>query len=212
MINNIIQLNDNPDKDILVNIANLLKKGGIIIYPTETLYGLGCDALNEEAVKKVFKLKGRDFKKPLPVIIHNLSLLKEIVEEITPLGKSLIDRFWPGPLTLIFKASAKVPDILTAGTKKIGVRISSNKLATDIVSFLSSPISATSANFSDDKASNRIDEIPEKLKKEVDIVIDYGKLSQNLGSTIVDVSENKIKIIREGVIPKDILFKESQQF
>jgi L-threonylcarbamoyladenylate synthase len=190
----------NPEADLLAQSVKILKAGGVIAYPTETFYGLGVDARNLEAIEKLFAVKGRDFRNPIPIIIANVSDLDRIVTAIPDLGRKLIDRFWPGPLTLIFGAALSIPDRLTAGTGKIGIRISSNPIARLLAQQLSGPLTSTSANRSGQKECVTAREVLEKIGDELDCIIDGGKTPGGKGSTILDITREPPVVLRAGVI------------
>jgi len=197
------------DKERVNNIdkaVEILKRAGLIIYPTETFYGIGADALNPDAVRKIFKIKGRTERKPLPLIISDIRMLDLLEVEINKKSALLIESFWPGPLTILFRVRRELPDGVVSGDKKVGIRISSNPIAREIVHLLDSPVTATSANLSGDNNPENISDISEKLLKSVDAVIDAGKLQGGLASTIVDPTVSPIRIIREGAISSTKIF------
>jgi L-threonylcarbamoyladenylate synthase len=177
------------------------EKGGIIAYPTETFYGLGVDPFNRHALERLFELKGRSFKSPVAVIIARTEMLNRLTGDITPVAERLIKRFWPGPLTMIFRAKDNVPCELTAGTGKIGARVSSNETATRLSSLLDSPLTSTSANPSGRPPARTAKEVLGYFNGGIDVLIDGGRLYGKKGSTIVDATEDHIKIIRHGDIP-----------
>lgn len=192
---------------MLQKAISILTNGGVIAYPTETVYGLGVDATNEEALKNLFLVKGRDFKKPVSVLIHAVSVLPQLVESVSPSAQKLMDAFWPGPLTLIFSARPSVSSLLTAGTGKIGVRISSHPLANSLVSAFGKPITATSANASGMPECMSAGKVLQQLGDCINLVIDGGISSSLLTSTIVDLSSEQPLIVREGIIPTAKVFQ-----
>ncbi len=175
-----------------MEIIEILKKGGIIAFPTDTVYGIGADAQNKIAVKKIYDLKGRDYRKPLILFIHDKKELGKYVKEIPAGAKRLIDEFWPGALTLIFKAKEECPIKAEDGT--IGIRIPNNKEILKILKVYKNPLATTSANPSGEAPPRSAKEI--KLK--VDYVINGGKTKYNLPSTVLKVSEKPFKILRRG--------------
>lgn len=183
--------------------AQVILNGGVVLYPTETIYGLGANALNVEAVEKVFEIKQRDRSKPILVLIPDLESLDGLVMEVPEVGRSLMKFFWPGPLTLVFKASPVVSPILTANTGKIGVRLSSDKFCTRLLSVCKIPITSTSANVSGEPNPSSIKKINSRIKDMVDLIIDGGTLNTSVPSTVVDVSSGIAKLVREGVISFD---------
>src|SRR3990172_13353259 len=182
-------------------VRDIFKKGGIIAYPTETFYGLGVDPFNETAVKKLFNLKGREADKPISILVKDKKMLAEVAEEIPLSAEKLIKKFWPGPLTIILKAKKSIPITLRAGTGTIAVRISSNTITQKLLEAIDSPITTTSANPSGKKSPVTASEVMNYFKNKVDLILDGGVLSGKLGSTIVDVTEGDLKIIRAGEIP-----------
>ena len=182
-----------------------LKRGDVIVFPTETVYGLGADALNPAAVERIFQLKGRNPDTPIPVIVADQAMLKDLVEEIPPIAKNLIEQFWPGPLTLVLPAAPGIPRQLLNRTGGVGVRISSQVIATQLARELGRPLTATSANPSGRPAAATIEQAQDYFAGEIEIFIDGGKLPSKTGSSVVEVIENRIKIIREGEISVESL-------
>ncbi len=178
---------------------------GIIAYPTETFYGLCVNPFDLIAIKKLFALKGRPPEKPITLIVRDRSMLDRVASGITPLAERLMERFWPGPLTIIFNASPDVPKELTGGTGTLGVRISSNPVATRLSSLLDSPITATSANPADKDAPVAPQDVIGYFDGEIDILIDGGRLAGKRGSTIVDARGDNLVIVREGEISAESL-------
>jgi len=195
----------NPAEDALGKALAVLRGGGVIAYPTETFYGLGADAGNEEAVEKIYAIKGRTFSKPLPLIIGDRNDLDRYVERIPETARILMADFWPGALTLVFEASRFVLPRLTGGTGKIGIRLSSHPIASRLSGMLSRPVTSTSANLSGEKECSSADDIPEALRDRVDAVIDGGRTPGGLGSTIVDVMTDPPSLLRAGVIPPSLI-------
>jgi L-threonylcarbamoyladenylate synthase len=182
-------------------IVDDLKNGKIMIYPTETVYGIGCDAFNEAAVNKIFEIKKRPLSKSLILLIRNIEMIKELTVEITPIAEQLIKAFWPGPLTMIFKAKPGISKLLTGKTGTIALRQSPYPLITSIFGDFHHPLVSTSANISNDKISTTIDEIATNITDNVDLIIDGGKIS-SVPSTVIDVTDNRIVYVREGAIKK----------
>ena len=192
-------------------VRDIFKEGGMIAYPTETFYGLGVDPFNEAAVNKLFKLKARDPDKPISILIKDEKMLLELVEEIPSSAEILRKKFWPGPLTIIFKAKKIIPSVITGNTGKIAVRISSNPITQKLLEIIDSPITTTSANPSGKKSPVTAGEVADYFGDKIDLIIDGGLLSGKLGSTIVDATEEKLKVIREGEIPIKTVLASVQQ-
>ncbi len=185
--------------------AQIILGGGIIAFPTETFYGLAADAQNEAALKKIFQVKKREEGKPLLLLIADRSWLKGLVQDISPLAERLMDRFWPGPLTLVFQASPQLSLLLTAGTGKIGVRLSPHPVTQALVQAVGRAITGTSANLSGQPGILTAREVFQSLGESLDAVLDGGKTAGGPGSTVLDVSDPSPRLIREGMISRNDL-------
>lgn len=184
--------------------ASVLREGEIIIYPTETLYGMGALALNEESVKKIFKIKERSYGKPIPILVKDEEMLSRFVE-VTEEASRLIDKFLPGPLTLVLRQKKNLPDLISAGTRKAAVRISNYPFVRRLFDSVSEPLTSTSANLSGEGNLFNFDEIYRTFKGEVALIVDSGSLPQSRGSTVIDLTVKPPRIVREGDISKDVL-------
>jgi L-threonylcarbamoyladenylate synthase len=184
----------------LTGAVAALGRGEVIVFPTETLYGLGADALNAAAVEKVFQLKGRQPNNPFPVLVSDRSMLNTLVASLPPLAERLMERFWPGPLTLVLPARNDIPRPLVNSTGGVGVRVSSQPIATQIVKMLGRPVTATSANPSGQPGALTIAQAIIYFAGKIEIFVDGGVLTNQTGSTVAAVNGNKVKIIRAGAI------------
>jgi L-threonylcarbamoyladenylate synthase len=182
-----------------------LRRGEVIVFPTETLYGLGAQALNQTAVDAVFRLKGRDPSAPIPVLVADQAMLDQLVATTTPMAKELMQRFWPGPLTLVLPARANIPKPLLNTSGGIGVRISSQPIAMELVQTLGAPLTATSANPSGAEPARTLAEAINYFSDSVSVFMEGGTLGSKTGSTVAEVRDNKLKIIREGEIRRTSL-------
>ncbi len=189
----------NLDK-IAKDIALFLKKGKVGAIPTETFYGLSANPFSEKALKRIFQIKGRNFNKPILLLIGKLEQLLLVVDEIPPAAERLISKFWPGPLTIVFKAKDNLSPFLTAGTGTIGVRLSSSPVVRKICETFELPITGTSANISGKPPARSAEEVLKKLP-EIDFILDGGKLYTKAPSTVISVIGDKLNLIREGEIP-----------
>jgi L-threonylcarbamoyladenylate synthase len=194
--------------DEMDEIVDVLRNDGVIVYPTETYYGLGANGFSVKAIQDVFRLKKRESSKPLSIIISDISMLDPIVSDIPPLFPPLIAEFWPGPLTIILKASPKIPvEMQEEGT--IGVRLTGHNWVRSLVSRARFPITATSANISGEKEISTASEAKKMFLGKVDLIVDGGRTPGMAPSTIVDLSKGMPRLIREGRISarelKDIL-------
>ncbi len=206
MMTKMIKINpENPEPEKIAEAVALLKRGGVIAFPTETFYGLGADAGNDSAVRRIFGIKGRDFCNPIPLIIGKKEDLPGLVKDIPALAEALMTRFWPGPLTLVFKASGRVHPGLTAGAGKIGIRISSHPVAAALAETLGGPVTATSANLSGKKECSSAGDVLDQLGGRLDGVIDGGLTAGGPGSTVLDVTCDPPRILRQGAISADRL-------
>jgi L-threonylcarbamoyladenylate synthase len=184
----------------LGHVIASLKRGDVIVFPTETVYGLGADALNPAAVEKVFQLKGRNPQIPIPVIVADGAMLKGLVEKIPPIARMLMEQFWPGPLTLVLPAASGTPKLLLNRTGGVGVRISSQHIATQLARELGRPLTATSANPSGQQAASTIEQAQNYFAGDIGIFLDGGQLPSKTGSSVIEVIDGGLKIIREGEI------------
>jgi len=194
-----------PDKETLTKISKILREGGIIAFPTETFYGLGVDARQEAAVEKIFRIKGRNVRNPVSVIVDSEEEVIPLVAEIPEAARFLMKKFWPGPLTLVFCAAPPVSSHLTGGTGKIGIRVSSHPIARLLAAGLAGPLTATSANLSGEPECSSAEAVIRTLGDLPDAVIDGGPTPGGSGSTILDVTVAPPRILREGAIPGDLI-------
>ncbi|MCK4390066.1 MAG: threonylcarbamoyl-AMP synthase [Desulfobacterales bacterium] len=185
---------------MIARAASLIKKGGIVIFPTSSFYGLGANAFNGEAVDKVFRVKKRDPKKPVLILIASLADLAPLVRSIPNTGKRLMEAFWPGSLTLVFHAADFLPSNLTGCTGKIGIRLAGHPVACALLKLVGSAITGTSANLSGKGGCITVAEVDHYIRNQVDLVLDAGRLGGGQGSTVVDVTVDPPKILREGAI------------
>ena len=191
---------ENPDIDLIQEAADTIRKGGVIAFPTRCLYGLGADAFNAEAVERIFKIKQRPTEKPILLLIDDLKRLERLATRISDDAENIMKRFWPGNVTLIFDASARVPDYLTAGTGKIGIRLAGHPVAAALAGSIKGPITGTSANLSGQPGCHRIADLPPAVTDQLDLILDAGPLEGGRGSTVVDASGKVPRVLREGVV------------
>ena len=184
---------------------HIILSGGIVAFPTESFYGLAVNASDENAIGRLFKIKKRMDNMPVLVLIPSLEYLKGYVADVPEIALRLIGRFWPGGLTLLFKAGSGISPLLTSGTGKIGVRISSHPLAAALARAVDSPITGTSANISGKPGCVTAKEVYSSLGRGVDLILDGGETKGGKGSTILDVTVNPPEIIREGMISREQL-------
>lgn len=193
--------NVNLSSQIKKGVA-ILKKGGVIAFPTDTVYGLGAGIFSESAVKRLFHIKGRPYDMALPVLVEDVAQMKQISTKLPALACRLVERFLPGALTLILPKSEEVPDIVTGGGETVAVRIPDHSIPIALIKGLGEPIIGTSANRSGEKSSTTALEVKASLGDSIDFIIDGGKSPGAKESTIVDFSGDKPKLVREGAIPR----------
>ncbi|MFQ5455026.1 MAG: L-threonylcarbamoyladenylate synthase [Nitrospirota bacterium] len=191
------------NSEVLDRIAGVIKKGGVIIYPTDTFYGIGCNAFDIEAINKIYRIKKRNKKKPILILVPDKEDIIPLTEDICPLTYKIIEKFWPGPITIIFKASKRLPHILTAGTGHIGIRVPDNLLTQTILKNAGVPLTATSANISGKGGASRVEEIISSLGDKVDLIVDGGNRTREEPSTIVNGTADNIHLVREGKIKRE---------
>jgi L-threonylcarbamoyladenylate synthase len=197
----IIQVDSHhPEGQLLQEAAAFLREGKTVAFPTETFYALGVAAFQETAIQKVFAIKGRTFDQPLPLIIRGDSMLEEIAARVPDAARTLMRRFWPGPLTLIVEASKKIPPLLTASTGTVAVRDSSHPLARLLVEIAGIPVTSTSANVSGDPSCASAEAVQAQIGDRLDLIIDGGPTPGGLPSTIVDLTVSPPRIVREGAV------------
>jgi L-threonylcarbamoyladenylate synthase len=183
----------------------ILREGGIVAYPTDTVYGLGADPLNKRAVDKIYSAKKRPYNQPLPLLLADKSDLSKVASTLPDIVWKLAERFWPGGLTLVLKKSSWVPVHVTAGGDSIAVRVPNHAIPIALVQGLASPIIGTSANLSGRPSPVTAEEVREQLGEGVDLIINGGRCPGGIESTVLDVSGKIPTLVREGAVPKEKL-------
>lgn len=199
----LIDFKEKIDKDKLEEVCKSIKDGSVIVFPTETVYGIGANALDKSAVKKIFMAKNRPTDNPLIVHISNYDMLDKVVSNVTKYEKILMDKFWPGPLTIILPKKEEIPNIVTCNLDTVGVRMPSNKIAINIIEKSGVPIAAPSANISGKPSGTLVTDIVDELKDSVDYIIDGGISDIGLESTVVKLENDVVNILRPGAITKE---------
>lgn len=192
--------------------AAILNRGGVVILPTSGLYGLCCNALNEAAVRRIFSIKNRARGKPLLVLISHRKMLSDIVAAETALANPLMDRFWPGKLTLVMPGRKGLPQGLCSDTGKVGVRLVAHPVAAAVVQAVGGPVTGTSANLSGAGGCAAVDAVDPKVVRSVDLILDAGTLEGGPGSTVVDVTGAAPRILREGAVPTAAIMEVFERF
>lgn len=184
---------DSVDEEIINEAITVLADGGVVLYPTDTVYGLGANIFDNRAVRRVFDIKQRSLLKPLSILVSNVDSI-DLVAKVSLSQKEVIHNYLPGPYTFILQKRTIVPRVVTSGSKYVGVRVPNNELACRLARIF--PITTTSANLSDEEVLSNPNDILDQLGHGVDLVIDVGELKSNHPSKIVDLSMRNPKIIR----------------
>jgi L-threonylcarbamoyladenylate synthase len=183
--------------------ASVVRDGGVIAFPTETFYGLGVTPWDSAAVQRLFALKGRSSaSSPILVLIRHRNELESLITEISPSAELLMKACWPGPLTLVFRASSKVPPLLTAGTGTIGIRLSAAASLQRLLDAVGGPLTGTSANRSGALPAVTAQDVQASLGVDVDLILDGGRTPGGFASTVVDTTVMPVRLIREGALSR----------
>jgi L-threonylcarbamoyladenylate synthase len=201
-----------PNPEDIEKAVDVLKKGGLVAFPTDTVYGIGADVFNKDAVERIFSAKGRDSRKPLQVLIADKTDLSFIADNQSDILHRLVDKFMPGALTIVMSAKSDFPKWVTCGLDTVGVRMPANVLALEMIKAFGRPIAATSANISGMPDPKDAQQVLEYLDGKLDLILDGGAPTDNIPSTVIDISVNPPRILRHGVIPEDKLRKEIEKW
>lgn len=199
----IYDFRENINKEEVKSSIKILKKGKILVVPTDTVYGICSDATNEKAVEKIFRIKNRDKNNPLNILVSSIDMAKKYTKNFNKIAETLANKFWPGALTMVFEKNDLIPKIVTANKETIGVRIPDNEVTLNIINELNLPIACPSANISGRPSGTVIEDIKSDFKDNVDIYIDCGPSKIGIESTIVKINENSVEILRQGKITKE---------
>lgn len=181
-------------------IAAILQRGGIIAYPTETIYGLGGDAFNERAIRRLFEIKSRSLDRPVSVLVRDTQMLDQVVSSVPAVARSIMERYWPGSVTIILRASERIPPILTAQTGTIGVRISPHPFVRRLFDVFDSPLTSTSANVSGGRSLMEPEDILRTFGNLIDRVIGMTEFMEGHASTLIDVTGERPRVVRQGTV------------
>ena len=195
------------EQDLINRAGETIENGGTVVFPAQYLYGIAGDPFQKETVERIFQIKKRSYQKPLLLLIKNRNQLESLVTSIPEAAEKLMNRFWPGNVTLVFSASDRVPDRVTAGTGKIGIRMPLHPVARALVERLDTPITGTSANIAGEPGSGRVEGIDSSFLEKTDLVLNAGGLKQGKGSTIVDITSTPARVIRQGEVPAGKIFQ-----
>lgn len=199
----VIDLRTDKDYTKIKKAAEAIKNGGLVLFPTETVYGIGADGLNSKAVRKIFEAKGRAQDNPLILHVSSMNMVRKIVKNITDIEYMLMEKFWPGPFTIILPKKDIVPYEVTGILSTVALRMPSNEIARHLIEMSQTPIAAPSANISGRPSGTCIEDIYEELHNKMDYIIDGGKCLVGIESTVVKVENGRVKILRPGKITKE---------
>lgn len=191
-----------PTKEAIDEAGRILRNGGVVVIPTETVYGLACDALNPEAVRQVFEIKGRPSENPLIIHLCDAQQLDQVALDIPDLAWKIAERFWPGPLTLVLKKRPEVPMETTGGLETVAVRVPRHFVARDIIRAAGRPIAAPSANVFMGLSPTSVEDLDPEILVDVDLVLDGGRCEIGLESTVIDLTSEVPRILRPGAITR----------
>lgn len=200
-----LNLENTKNYDKLKEPAEIIKNGGIVIFPTETVYGIGANGLNEEAIKKLYQVKQRPLNNPISLLVNSIEMIEKITQNISEKEYKLIKEFMPGPLTIILKKKDIIPDVLTANGDTVGIRMPENEIALKLIEYAGVPIATPSANISGKQSGTDIETIKKDFDGKVDYFVDAGKSKIGIASTVIQVIDGKVHILREGIISKEQL-------
>ena len=200
---NYLDFKEKIDYKKLKEVARTIRQGGIAVFPTETVYGIGTNGLKENSVKRLYEVKQRPLNKPISLLVNGINMINEIAQEITDLEKALIKEFFPGPLTIILKKKDTVPNIVTANSNMVGVRMPSNEIALKLIEYAGVPIATPSANISGKTSGTNMEDIMKDFEEKVDYFIDDGPSKIGISSTIVQVIDGVPHILRQGKITEE---------
>jgi len=191
-----------PKEDELRKVAKIARNGGLVAFPTETVYGLGTNAFNEIAVRRLFEVKQRPPDNPVSVLISSFEQIEQLAE-VNETAKKLIKAFFPGPITVVMKAKPKVPSTITAGTGKVAVRMPDHPIALKIVELAEVPLATPSANISGKPSPTKAEHVIEDFMGKIDAIVDGGETGIGIESTVIDTTTKPPKILRLGAIPAE---------
>ncbi len=194
---------ENLRRDEITLATDILKKGGVVIYPTDTVYGLGVDAENSMAIQRLFALKKRDLSKSISVMVSNIASAQHYLTEISEIGKQLMQAFWPGALTIVGKSSPSVAEALQEKDATIGIRIPDNNLCLRLTEAFGKPITTTSANLSGDPECSSIEHIDTAIRSSAELILDAGITQGTVPSTVISIVNGEPLILREGAVTKN---------
>jgi L-threonylcarbamoyladenylate synthase len=195
----------NMQPEVIRQACEVLRRGGLVAFPTDTLYALGANALDPAAIERVHTVKGRHHGKPLSVLVPSVQAGVDLAAGLPDAVRSLMQAFWPGALTLVVKASAKIPPVLTGGAGTVGLRMPAGSVAQALLAAFAGPIIGTSANKSGGADPADAKSVQKAIGGQIDLILDGGRVALGVPSTVLDCTASPARILREGAIPKNKL-------
>ncbi|MBI1884850.1 MAG: threonylcarbamoyl-AMP synthase [Chloroflexi bacterium] len=200
-----VRVTSATDSDCIGQAVAALKAGGLVCYPTDTVYGIGAPATDEPAVRRLFAVKGRPAEQPLPLLLADEEEVGRVAAEVPPLARALMRRFWPGGLTIVLRKADGFESVALAGGDTVAVRVPDQPLVREIIRRCGAPVTGTSANRSGEKSLLTAGEVRSQLGEGVDLIIDGGRCPGGVESTVVDISGPDVKILRDGAVRREEL-------
>lgn len=194
--------------DKLKNVAKVINDGKVVVFPTETVYGIGVNGLDVYAIKKLYNIKVRDYNKPISLLVSNYEMIESVANIVSPIEKKIIECFFPGPITLILNKKDVVPDILTSGTNTVGIRMPDSEFCLRLIDYVGKPLATSSANISGRESGVNIEDIYAQFGDNVDLYVDNDEKRSCVSSSVVRVVDDEIVILRNGTISKEEILKK----
>jgi len=208
MMSTLIIPTDHPEA--IERAVSVLRRGGLVAFPTDTVYGVGAIAFNPQAVARIYEVKGRPRSKAIPLLLTDAADLPLVAESIPPLAERLAERFWPGPLTLVLHKRAIVPDVVTAGGDTVAVRVPDHPVARALIAALGTPLAATSANRSGEPSPVTAEEVLAQLGGRIDLILDGGHCPGGVPSTVLDLTVSPPAVLRPGPVSAQEIEQEAR--
>ncbi len=196
-----------PEADLIEDACRIMAGGGVVAFPASAIYGLAADAYNPVAVEKIREMKNRPTDNPILLLVKDRRVVDELAATVPAAALPIMERFWPGGVTLVFAAASILPEYLISETGMIGIRVPNHPVAQALTARYPSPITGTSTNISGQEPFDEATRLNETLALRPDLVLDAGKLKGGVGSTVVDVTASPPVILREGIVPASLIFE-----
>jgi L-threonylcarbamoyladenylate synthase len=194
-----------PQPDVVQQACEVLRRGGLVAFPTDTLYALGANALDPTAIERVHTVKGRHHGKPLSVLVPSVEAGAELANGLPEAVRGLMQAFWPGALTVVVKVSSKLPSVLTAATGTVGLRMPAGSVAQSLLAAFTGPIIGTSANKTGGADPAEARTVQKAIGGQIDLILDGGRVTLGVPSTVIDCTTEPARILREGAIPRTLI-------